>query len=397
MRHITIIFCFVAIFAAACPFEAFAQEKDQSGKIDKKEDELRDLRSQIEAQRKKIKELEKREKNESEYLRKLQSEAALTNKLLDVLEEKKGMLEEQSEGLRVDLKDNEVIYEIRASILSKRLREIYKNGPRHIWAEILEAKDFSDLLQRSKFISLIAERDADLVDDVKKKREEISEQEARITEILHEVTLSRNEKKGELENLQDNEKKREKSLKKLKTDKKKYENKVAELAKAEKKMQAFIEELEKARIEQSRAWGEYGEKDFDSLKGKLERPVSGEVIKRFGKFKHPEFGTVTYNTGIDIETRSGEPVRAVGRGRVEFSGVLPGYGNCIIINHGEGYYSLYAHIAEVFVDQGSQVEKGGLIAETLDQGTGMKGALHFEVRKSKKALDPEEWLVKGGR
>ena len=362
MRHITIIFCFVAIFAAACPFEAFAQEKDQSGKIEKKEDELRDLRSQIEAQRKKIKELEKREKNESEYLRKLQSEAALTNKLLDVLEEKKEMLEEQSEGLSADLQQNEAIYDIRSRILSKRLREIYKNGPRHIWAEILEAKDFSDLLQRSKFISLIAERDADLVDDVKKKREEISEQEARITEILYEVTVSRNEKKGELENLQDNEKKREKSLKKLKTDKKKYENKVAELAKAEKKMQAFIEELEKARIEQSRAWGEYGEKDFDSLKGKLERPVSGEVIKRFGKFKHPEFGTVTYNTGIDIETRSGEPVRAVGRGRVEFSGVLPGYGNCIIINHGEGYYSLYAHIAEVFVDQGSQVEKGGLIA-----------------------------------
>ncbi|MBN2070770.1 MAG: peptidoglycan DD-metalloendopeptidase family protein [Candidatus Krumholzibacteriota bacterium] len=398
MRYLAkIIICHLALAAALLVEPGHAQENDLSGKITKKENELQDLRSQIEQQRKKIKDLEKREKNESEYLKKLREEAALTGKLLDGLEEKKAMLEESSESLRVDLEMNEQIYWQRREVLSRRLREIYKNGPRHTWAEILEAENFADLLQRYKFISLIAERDADLVEDVRKRREEIREQESQITQVLFEVSISSKEKREELGKLRQNEKKQKDIVGKIQSDKKGYEKKVAELAEAEKKMQNFIEELEKARIEQAQAWGEYGEKDFASLKGRLSRPVTGNIVKRFGRFKHPEFGTVTYNTGIDIETRPGEPVLAVGRGRVDFSGVLPGYGNCIILNHGDGYYTLYAHIAEIFARQGTQVERGGLIAETLGPGDVAKSALHFEIRKSKKALDPGEWLEKGGK
>ena len=129
----------------------------------------------------------------------------------------------------------------------------------------------------------------------------------------------------------------------------------------------------------------------------MPRPVSGRTVRKFGRFKHPEFGTVTYNTGIDISTRMGEPVRAVARGRVEYAGSLPGYGNCIILNHGGGYYTLYAHTSQIFVEQGGQVEAGALIAETGEESAGAGGAFHFEIRQSKKALDPDGWLKKGGR
>ncbi len=385
------------LLVACCALDTRAQKKDLSGKIGEKEREIQDLRDRIQNQRKKIGELEKQEKNEAEYLRKLRDEAALTKRLLDGLDEKKGMLGKQAEEFRTSLEENEIIYGRRLGILSKRLREIYKNGPRKAWTEVLSANDFSDLLQRYKFISLIAERDADLVDDVRKRRREIELQEARITEILYEVTTSRNEKKNELEKLEDNRAKRKRTIAMLQSDRKKYEKNVKEMASAEKRMQTFIEELEKTRLEQTKVWGEYGEKDFAALKGKLLRPVPGKTARRFGKFRHPEYGTVTYNTGIDIETRPGEPVRVVGRGRVEFSGALPGYGTCILSNHGGGYYTLYAHVARVIVNQGDQVERGGLIAETEGAGPGSRGGFHFEIRESKKALDPESWLLKGGR
>jgi murein DD-endopeptidase MepM/ murein hydrolase activator NlpD len=118
------------------------------------------------------------------------------------------------------------------------------------------------------------------------------------------------------------------------------------------------------------------------------------VTREFGRFRHPEYGTVTFNTGIDISTRTGEPVRAVARGRVEYAGDLPGYGNCIILNHGGGYYTLYAHTSAIFVAQTAQVEKGSVIAEAGSAAAGGGGSIHFEIRKSKKALDPGDWFAR---
>jgi septal ring factor EnvC (AmiA/AmiB activator) len=379
------------------PAAASAVQQDLDNKIGKKENELDSLRRQIAEQRKKISDLEKKEKDVSEYLRKLETEGNLGKRLLGGLDEKKGMLEEQVDRLREELVASEVEYSQRLGVLSKRLRAMYKNRSGQEWMELLAAEDVADLLQRSKFIALIAERDADLVEGVRRHRDEVERTEAGITEALHEVTMSRNEKEDELEKLSKNERKRKKTLSGLQSDRRKYEKRVGELAAAESQIRKILEELEKTREEQSKAWGDYGVADFNSLKGQLDRPVSGELTRRFGRFKHPEFGTVTYNTGIDISTRTGEPVRSVARGRVEYAGVLPGYGNCIIINHGGGFYTMYAHASEIFVQQGGQVEKGGLIAETGEETAGSGGMLHFEIRQSKKALDPEAWLRKGGR
>ena len=159
-------------------------------------------------------------------------------------------------------------------------------------------------------------------------------------------------------------------------------------------MQDLIEALEKSRLSQSQDQGDYGAGDFASLKGRLPRPVGGTVTREYGRFRHPEYGTITFNTGIDISTRTGEPVRAVARGRVEYAGDLPGYGNCIILNHGGGYYTLYAHTSDIFVAQTAQVEKGNVIAEAGSAVSGSGGTIHFEIRQAKKALDPAEWLAR---
>jgi murein DD-endopeptidase MepM/ murein hydrolase activator NlpD len=126
----------------------------------------------------------------------------------------------------------------------------------------------------------------------------------------------------------------------------------------------------------------------------MRRPVEGRVVRPFGTSKHPEFGTVTFNSGLDIEARSGSPVRAVARGKVEYASTLPGYGNCIILNHGGGYYTLYAHASRVLAKQGEIIEAGRVIAETGVGEAGEAPRLHFEIRRSKEALDPGAWLAK---
>ncbi len=396
MRYFKLMAVFLVLLAVL-PVRAAAQEKDLDDNIRNKETELQKLRREIAEQRDKIKDLEKKEKNVSGLLEKLEKEESLVRKLMKGLEEKSSMLQEQADDIRVSLEQNEKEYARRLDILSARLREMYKEGPKQDWQRLLAAKDFTDLMQRYKFLALIAERDADMVSDVREKKAEVERQEAEITELLHEVMMAKNEKAKELEKLKENEKKRRGSLSSLQSDMKRYRLRADELAQAERKLQDFIADLEKARLEKAKSWGEYGERNFPGLKGKLPRPAEGSTARKFGKFRHPEFGTVTYNTGIDIETRCGEPVRAVARGRVEYSGELAGYGNCIIINHGDGFYTLYAHASEIFVVQGEQVEKGGLLAETGTDPSTSAGSLHFEIRKSKTALDPDEWLEGGGK
>jgi murein DD-endopeptidase MepM/ murein hydrolase activator NlpD len=103
---------------------------------------------------------------------------------------------------------------------------------------------------------------------------------------------------------------------------------------------------------------------------------------------------VTFNNGIDIQARSGAPIRAVAAGRVEFVDWIEGYGNCIIVNHGGGYYTLYAHASEIFVKSDDNVSAGTVIGEVGDSGSLNGYACHFEIRKSKQALNPMEWFAK---
>ena len=377
------------LLAAARPAPLLSQEQDLDDRIKGKESELQKLRREIADQRKKIKDVERKEKSELEYLRRLEREEKLTRKLLDGLTEKEGMYQQQADGLRNDLESNRKVYDYRLGILAKRLREMYKDGPRELWQELLGATDFGDLLQRYKFLTMIAENDADLVRDIREQGAEIERQEAAITEVLHEVSVSRREKQGELGRLEENERKRKSILKDLGNSKQVYQKKIEELARSEQKMLDFIDELERRRLEQAQDWADYGERDFNGLKGRLIRPVQGNTVREFGRFKHPEFGTVTFNSGIDIEARAGAPVRAVAKGRVEYVDILPGYGNCIIINHGGGYYTLYAHADRPLVQQGDKVDAGRVIAEV---GAAADSPIHFEIRKSKKALDPLEWF-----
>ena len=95
-----------------------------------------------------------------------------------------------------------------------------------------------------------------------------------------------------------------------------------------------------------------------------------------------------------IGANSGAPIRAVAPAVVEFVDWIDGYGKCVILNHGGGYYTLYAHVAATFVSQGQKVEHGDVIAEVGDTGSLNGFECHFEIRKSKQALNPIELFAR---
>jgi septal ring factor EnvC (AmiA/AmiB activator) len=134
--------------------------------------------------------------------------------------------------------------------------------------------------------------------------------------------------------------------------------------------------------------------DFEALRGKLDPPVRGEVAVSFGKHRHPKFGTVTVSNGVDYRAELGSPVSAVAPGHVEHVSWLTGYGQCVILSHGDGYYTLYAHCGEVFVETGQTVSEGVTIASVGETGSLIGPALHFEIRRGRDALNPADWIRK---
>ena len=131
-------------------------------------------------------------------------------------------------------------------------------------------------------------------------------------------------------------------------------------------------------------------KPFASLRGKLPWPARGRVLHRFGEAR---VGRLVWE-GWLIESSSGAEVKSVAAGRVAFADWLPHYGLLVIVEHGDGYLSLYGHNQALYKQLGEWVQRGERIAASGDSGGQQRAALYFEVRKGKEPQDPRKWLAK---
>lgn len=134
--------------------------------------------------------------------------------------------------------------------------------------------------------------------------------------------------------------------------------------------------------------------DFSAHQGLLKMPVKGSIITRFGKYIEPQSGAVNFRNGIEIKTPQGTPIRAVFAGQTIYSSWLKGYGNVIIIAHGEHFHTVYAHVDEVFSAKGKAVEAGEVIATVGDSGSMNGPSLYFEIRHRGSPVDPLKWVNK---
>jgi septal ring factor EnvC (AmiA/AmiB activator) len=127
---------------------------------------------------------------------------------------------------------------------------------------------------------------------------------------------------------------------------------------------------------------------FARLRGKLAWPVSGHLVARFGEARA---GGVRWD-GVLVATERGTPVKAVCEGRVIYADWLPGLGLLAIIDHGDGYLSLYGHNERLYKGAGEHVAAGETLAAAGDSGGSGRTELYFEIRKGGKPVDPRPWF-----
>ena len=189
-------------------------------------------------------------------------------------------------------------------------------------------------------------------------------------------------------------------LAKVRDERAYHERMVGELTEASHRLEAFIRELQAkqrrlAKIPPPKGGIEPPAVGFGALRGRLPWPTEGKIVTGFGAQVHPRFGTRTFRNGVDIEAAVGREVLAVHGGHVIYTGWFKGYGNLIIVDHGNEYYTLYAHIAEIEAKEGDDVRQGQRIGTVGDTGSLAGPRLYFEVRYQGKPQDPEQWLRQG--
>lgn len=384
---------FVLILAIAAGGAAAQTDDSLQDRIGDQQKELDRIKKEIDDHRAESKRLGKKEQATLKKLSSLEKEIDLSRQFLKNLEQQEALITQQVGDLRsqIVIEDSSLVE--RAEVLSRRIRQLYKRDPNFRWDIVLGSSNLQDAVRRYKFSQIIAEQDAALIAEIRDRKLTYETESATLTESLAEIAVIRQAREAEAGKLESGKKKRQLMLAQIRNEKGEHSAAIEELEAAQARVKDLIGSLEKRRLEPDhREFVPDG--DFAKLKGRMIKPVDGKIVRGFGKIKHPKYGTVTFNNGVDIGASSGDPIRAVATGLVEFVDWIEGYGKCIILNHGGGYYTLYAHVASTYVVQNQRVEYGAVIAEVGDSGSLNGYECHFEIRKSKQALDPSKWFKK---
>ena len=359
-------------------------------KTTNEEKRLLRIREKIVDERKDLKKAERQEKN---LLKKLNS----LNKQLDRTENKIVRLKRRSIGLKKEIETleseltglNQYLagYQER---LSDRLRVMYRTRHLGYLETILTSSDFASFIRRVHFMKLIATQDARLIQEVREGIKAITQRKDELHGKQEELKRIKRTEEVAKKLRESQRKDRRVLLARVRKQKSIYISRIKELEQASRKIKQMITRREKKKG----VSGSLSPKLL-RLKRYLAWPLEGgKILRRFGPYRHPKFGTQANSKGIGIEAPYGQVVRSVLGGKVVFADYFKGYGRLAMVDHGDGLHSLYAYLAQISVKIGQAISQGTPIGKVGDSGSIGEAGLHFELRVNGEPVNPLEWLRK---
>ena len=363
--------------------------------------ELDHLRKEIADYERKIKNTSDREKSEIERLNEIDEEISLVRNLIYRLRREEKIKEKSITQAEVTIEKKESEHTSLVNRYAKRVTHTYKKGRLSDLEKLLDAKSWRQAVYRAKYIKIISEHDRSLADEIRRNLIEIEAKQTVLERELTDIRKIDKEKLSRKKWLEQRRRVRNKELGNLKRDRQKMSVALNQRKKAAQQMESIISRLDRERVariaeleRRRKEMALLGSVPFKELKGKLPWPIEGKVISRFGTYQNPNLKTVTENTGIDIHGSEGTEVRSIYDGIVTTVTYIRGYGNTVILDHGDGFYSVYTHVMDVEVEENSYVNARDIIAHVGDSGSLEGTKLHFEIWGNKDKLNPELWLKK---
>ena len=368
-------------------------------------DELQGINSQIKEKQRLLKQTKKVESKVSselvsidKTLKEKESSLAQLKGELKVVESGVTITRNQIQELLVDL-------DKKKAQIAKRISSLYKAGEMGNMRIFFSSGSIPQALENRRYMKAVLEHDRKLFQDYQDRLKELQG-----LKVSLEKEASRKERLSEKINLKKHEIETEKSrkaqyLSQVRLDKKSYQASLKELQANARRLQSMVERLEarsrksytqkddkKVLVPGKNAQPPLSDKGFGAQRGRLSLPAKGEIVSHFGKHKHPEFNSFTFNNGISIAAPLNSDIKTVYDGEVIFADTFKGYGNMIIIDHGGGYFTLYAHASSILKKVGTSVSKNEVVAHVGDSDSSAGSQLYFEIRYQGKPVDPGPWL-----
>lgn len=381
MKRLTIIL--IVGFLATT---AYAQSSKQSSK--------EKLEKEIELLDKRLKENEKKSSSAQKSLKLASRKVSASKKLVE-----ESNKEIKAIDSKVSEKEGEIqLLDTRIDTLSlyfnRLVRNAYINRDGRVWfMYLLSSDNLGQGLKRFGYFKGLAGKMNSLARNLKEARAALEFEKKELVNLRSQAETIRNSQQKQLDKLKAAEKQSQKLVNQLSRDKAKYQK---ELAAKKKQVEALNKEL-------NRMIGQKGGKnakpvdtklsgEFSANKGKLPWPVSnGSVVETFGQHYHPVYKSVKlpFNNGINIATAAGAEVKSVFDGEVKQVIVMPGYNQCVLVQHGE-YFTFYCKLGSVRVKAGEKVKTGQVLGKV--ETIGGETELHFQLWEGRSPKDPELWL-----
>ena len=282
---------------------------------------------------------------------------------------------------------------------ARLVKNAYKNRDSRVWyMYILASENIGQAFRRFGYLKNFSGEMNAQAKKIGEMKAELEQEKAEMETMREQFREIRNSRQAEMASLQTEENNYQKVVSSLKRDQRKYQQ---ELAKKRREVEALNKEIaaiiRKATSSSGKSSGKVAEADiklsgeFAGNKGKLPWPVAGTVVEGFGQHYHPVFKNVKlpFNNGVTIAAESNAQVKAVFDGVVRQIVVMPGYSQCVLVQHGE-YFTFYCKLKNVAVKSGEKISLGQTIG-TIDTING-ENQLHFELWSGRTPQNPENWL-----
>lgn len=388
-----VILCLIALFGVALlGARAIGAEKGAAlnDQIQQEKKELEKLKRQIEGKREKNFAVRKKEQSILSALEEMDQRLRVSQKEASFFELKIKEKDNELERLSVEIKGLNGDIEERQKAISKRLRTMYQERQTGSLKILFASQNYSDFLRRFQYLKTIAQKEGEMLSQFKEKQAKSEEKNKEVTEVKRLLIADREVLAQKLIEIRAEKKKKDQLLSKVRNERASYEKVLAELDESSLQLQTLVKTLED---EKKRLQKRFSDK-FSKERGRLGWPNDGEVVALFGRQKHPKFDTFIYRKGIEIEPSKGQEVKTVYDGVVIYANWFRGYGMVIIVDHGENYYSIYAHLSKLLVSVGDAVGRNRTIGEVGETGLSQGNRLYFEIRHQGEPMDPLTWLQK---
>ena len=381
---------FIFLISMASTSIVFSEEKN----INEINTLLKDEQAELKVLREKIKKQElaisKAGKSESAALKNLQvigNQLRLKERELKIYKWNFKNNQKKLLSIEPSLKKMEQKINTHKKVLGYRLRSIYKNGSIFPLKIMFSSNDINALFQNLKYMNLIAQHDAQLLRKYKIQYEKFEKDKRSLYAVRAKLVGLEKNAKYKKDEIVKTKKEKSVLLKKIKKKKYFYKKVRKELVAASTNLNDLIDKL-LVKIVSGEGL------DISDKKGRLNMPLDGRILNKFGKKRVKEYDSYIVYNGINVKAKKGSKVKAVFDGTVLYTGELEGYGNLVIIGHGKEYHSLYGHLDTIKVSTETVVKTGEIIALSGDSGSLEGETLYFELRKSGKPIKPNPWFAK---